>query len=278
MRQHLQRQLRDYLVLGIELIKLQTMKPHTMKYFEQGGVKHQLNVTPHAKKGGGVRGDIVGCSVASRRRLRNFLLQNEGQGGGEQWALTLTVRFCASPVEWRNRWVSYRRFIIHQGIPFVWRVELQKRGVPHLHCLLWGGEFSCDLFREQWLKLWGVQGDPSHREHAVMFRLAGGGWYGYMILHNQKHMDGQGNEWRGRQWGVVNAKLFKRRDCEQWELNDLEYQHCRKMLDRFYKRRGRKKSLPEGASWDHVGGDRLTVSLCVERSKVWYQRKYYSPF
>jgi len=250
------------------------MKVHSIKYFNDGGVKHQLNVGPmSSKNGGALRGRIVGCSVASRRRLRNFLMQNEGMGGGSQWALTLTVKFCASPKEWRSRWVKYRQAVIDQSIPLVWRVELQKRGVPHLHCILWGGESTCEVLRVKWLKLWGVENDPSHCEHAVSFRLADGGWYGYMILHHQKHLDGQGNSWQGRQWGVVNAKLFKGRECQSWELNEYEYNHFRGMMDRLLRARGRKKSLPETGSWDHVGGDRLTAALCVERSRVWYARQ-----
>lgn len=252
--------------------------PHTIKYFEDGGVRHQFNVSTHPKRGGGsYRGKIVGCSVASRRRLRSFLIENEGQGGGEQWALTLTVGLVATPSQWRKKWQAYRLFIIRSAIPFVWRVELQKRGVPHLHCILWGSETCCEDLRLKWLKVWGVDKDLAHCEHAVCYRLASGGWYGYMILHNQKHLDGQGNSWAGRQWGVVNAKLFKRRECDSWDLNVCEYDHCRKMLDRFYQAWGRKKNLPEMASWDHVGADRFTVAKCVERSRIWYQKKLSFP-
>lgn len=250
------------------------MQVHSLKYYEDGGVEHTLNVfVRSAKNGGGLRGKIKGCSVSSRRRLRRFLLENVGVGGCSQWGLTLTVGVKADAPTWRKVWVNYRRFIIHSQIPFVWRVELQKRGVPHLHCVLWGQESTCERCKDKWLDLWGVGDDPSHLEHAVSWRLCDGGWYGYMILHNQKHLDGQGNSWEGRQWGVVNRHLFKGRDRQEWQLNQVEYDHCRKMLNRFYSSRGRVKALPDLASWDHVGGDRFTVAMCVERSHIWYQRQ-----
>lgn len=250
------------------------MKVHTVKYYEDGGVRHTLNISVFPKRPcGAIRGKISSCSVKSRRRLRRFLMENVGQVGGNQWALTLTVAVVASADQWRGNWRLFRQRVIKQSIPLVWRVELQERGTPHLHCLVWGGEEVCDFCRIAWLRVWGVENDPSHCEYAVKSRLADGGWYGYMILHNQKHLDGEGNCWAGRQWGVVNSRLFKKRDCQQWDLDQYEYGYFRRMVDRLYRRRGRKKSLPVMSSWDQVGGDRFTVAMCVERARIWRLRE-----
>lgn len=251
------------------------LQAHTIRWFEEGGVRHRLNAVPIVSRNvRGLRGSVKGCSSSSRRRLRQFLIQNEGSCSLPEWALTLTVRMVAGPDQWRKVWRAFRQRVIRLRVPFVWRVELQRRGTPHLHCCVWCEESCVETLRQNWLQVWGVENDLDHIAHAVEYRpLLGAAWYGYMILHAQKHLDGQGNAWTGRQWGVVNARMFRQRACEEWQLSPGEYEHCRGMLDRFYRMRGRNKELPQHASWDHVGGDRFTVAQCVERSRIWWAKQ-----
>lgn len=100
-----------------------------------------------------------GCfSLAARRRLRSWVVSNDVPDSGA-YALTLTLpsdgRFSFPPAnggpllplslrrgfvrdfsETINRFgKAFRRLLPHSG--FVWRVELQQRGAPHLHCLVY---------------------------------------------------------------------------------------------------------------------------------------------
>ena len=84
---------------------------------------------------GGERGEIVGWSKNSRRRLRNWLLVNQPVGG-VCIAATLTVPGVPiSPDDWRKLMKLFTTKLVRAKVGLVWRLELQKRGQPHLHCL-----------------------------------------------------------------------------------------------------------------------------------------------
>lgn len=84
---------------------------------------------------GGERGEILGWSKNSRRRLRNWLLVNQPVGG-VCIAATFTVPGVPiSPDDWRKLMQTFANRLIRAKVGLVWRLELQKRGQPHLHCL-----------------------------------------------------------------------------------------------------------------------------------------------
>ena len=84
---------------------------------------------------GGDRGDITGWSKNSRRRLRDWLLVNQPVGGSVI-AATFTVPGDAiNPKDWRKLMKLLTTKLIRAKVGLVWRLELQKRGMPHLHCL-----------------------------------------------------------------------------------------------------------------------------------------------
>ena len=84
---------------------------------------------------GGERGEIVGWSKNSRRRLRNWLLVNQPVGG-VCIAATLTVPGVPiSPDDWRKLMKLFTDRLNRAKVGLVWRLELQKRKQPHLHCL-----------------------------------------------------------------------------------------------------------------------------------------------
>ena len=84
---------------------------------------------------GGERGEIVGWSKNSRRRLRDWLLVNQPVGG-VVIAATLTVPGePVNPDDWRKLMKLFTTKLIRAKVGLVWRLELQKRGQPHLHCL-----------------------------------------------------------------------------------------------------------------------------------------------
>lgn len=209
------------------------------------------------------RGKVRGLSYKSRARLMAFLLEYESEG--QEWAISLTLRVVESPDEWRRRWHIMSVYLRRRGLPVVWRVELQRRGVPHLHFILWGSEDDCLWVRDTWLAVWGVADDPDHQAYAVDIRPAGGGWYTYVVLHQGKVGDQCG--WQGRQWGVVNRKLFHRRACAEYVLSGEQYDYFRRMMCVILRLRGRRSRLPLASSWSALGLDKITLLRVYERAK-----------
>lgn len=88
-----------------------------------------------------LRGSVYGLSKGSRRRLMRFMAECNNS---PTWLVTLTYpsRF-PTPAEakgdlkvWSQR---MQRIAARAGIDLgiLWRMELQARGAPHFHCLLW---------------------------------------------------------------------------------------------------------------------------------------------
>lgn len=244
---------------------------HSVRFHDGGGVSHRLGI-PKKRAGGsggvgGPRGTIDGASRDSERRLRRFLLEYEPRGAQEMecWAVTLTLRHHLSAEIWRHCWAVWSQQARRSGWPVVWRVELQRRGVPHLHLVTWGPESMCEAMREKWLKVWGIAHDPDHCAYAVDWRSANGGWFGYVALHQAKHSE-QGAGWQGRHWGVLNKELFVPRETMVHVLTPTQYQYVRRFLSWIYQRRGRRSDLPFISSWDALGEDRMTVERVVKRA------------
>jgi hypothetical protein len=210
---------------------------------------------------------IGGMSGNAKTRLLRWLLENEGERSGGVWGVTLTIRDHGDAETWRENWRRVNCYCLREKLPLVWRVELQKRGTPHIHCIVWGTLNDCESLRFEWLRLWGVVGDRDHEASAVDIRAADGGWFGYVVLHQGKHSV-QSASWEGRHWGVCYRKGFRGRECRNWRISDVQYDYIRRVLDRIYRMRGRRRRLPLVASWDAIGEDMLTVQRLFERSRV----------
>lgn len=85
-----------------------------------------------------IRGEIKGWSSESRKRMRDFLLTHEPVAGLKPYGVTFTVP--GPPIEperARKLWDHFaKHFLVRNGLGAVWRVEIQKRGAAHWHCLL----------------------------------------------------------------------------------------------------------------------------------------------
>lgn len=88
---------------------------------------------------GGKRGKISQWSPASRRRLREYLFYHDKPVGWRSYGVTLTV---PGPDRedvlqgWKELSRCFLECIKNNGMGAVWRVELQTRGMPHLHLIL----------------------------------------------------------------------------------------------------------------------------------------------
>ena len=189
---------------------------------------------------GGERGRISGWSAASRRRLRKWLLENEAVTG-VVYGVTLTVPGdIITPPEWRRLLNLFSQRLIRAKVGCVWRLELQTRGQPHLHCLMAEGitgRSSVDFYA--WIKcLWlslvdtlpacdGRIYDPNRGvvdvqhcprslllgayERAVKVDTDNGDvWYRYICDHTSKAKQAQIHDWQGfRHWGIIYKAAFR---------------------------------------------------------------------
>lgn len=110
------------------------------------------------KQRGGLRGDVVGFSRASRMRLLRLLNMVRKHTRLPRF-VTLTLHNpLPDGVPFRkilHRFFSALRYL---SVPYtvgwggwIWRVELQERGVEHVHMLIWS-DLSDDVIIRLWLK------------------------------------------------------------------------------------------------------------------------------
>jgi len=161
------------------------------------------------------RGEIKTFSTDSATRLREFLIM-KFVPETHLYACTLTTRKKRSPEEWRKLIHDYRCRLNRAVVPGVWRVELQRRGTPHLHCI-----FSLSTDQLNWIKQyrtitdgwWELIGckvpgenfftDGAERMYSIMIKPANDEyiWTIYTALHHSKHKKNQLG-WVGKHWGV----------------------------------------------------------------------------
>lgn len=105
--------------------------------FYKGGVSLDSPFGVKGKTGGGRRGVVKGWSRSSRRRMREYMLTHEPAADCHTMGATFTVPGALlSPGRMREMWKDWSRWAERQGWAAVWRLELQKRGQPHWHCLV----------------------------------------------------------------------------------------------------------------------------------------------
>ena len=227
----------------------------------------------------GKRGKCKGMSAASRRSLIKWLITREVPGV-QSWAVTLTVPVCEGPDVWRVKFNHFRVLSVQHRNPFVWRVELQKRGVPHLHCIVYADDIGVERLRHDWLSVWGLLDHPAAVRRAVDYRpISSDAWFSYVVFHQFKHCEDQAG-WQGRHWGVVGRRFFKDRVLSEYRLTSAEYDRARAILYWFIRREfrsrrvgsgsgsGRMRHVPRYSGWSHVVSDwEFLVRRIVEHVK-----------
>lgn len=190
------------------------------KIINIGQPKHLQGIT---------RGEIKQFSTASARRLREKLLLYRGDG--DALGVTLTLPLNGGPIGkttdyWRDFWnlfqVKFRQQLPNDVL--IWRIELQKRGAPHIHGIIYtkDPENTKGTLSTIWLedtfnlaKRIGAEFNGAFGiKYAIRFdRLVGVeniGYYRYLVDHATKHKREQLG-YKGRQWGVINAKGLSRK-------------------------------------------------------------------
>jgi len=185
------------------------------------GVRADIDYLPFNPSGvGSSRGKITEFSRNSSRRLRLQLL-TQFVPHKQIYSFTFTTPSVFTPEEWRvliNKWNNTCNYYGWAG---VWRVELQRRGTPHLHCVIWlSDDFLVDVVKEKWVSLVGGFQFP---DMACVFSSGlDSKWIMYITAHISKHKKEQLG-WQGRQWGVWCRALFEECLIDEIQLSEREY-------------------------------------------------------
>lgn len=211
----------------------------------QGGV---LTVAPHIyipkPPEGFKRGKVSEWSPKSRMRLRRFLLEHESVKPCHEVNVTLTVPGPVTTTEEKKLlWHTYSRKMTNAGVSIVWRLEVQKRGAAHWHCLFYVPKRSDGMdvhfvhweINHLWLKSLRKLGPCAGEYQGAMITVESrdkwpfadkyavhvdvgmneqGGkrwaWRRYMQDHVSKGKQEQLAVGFGRHWGVVGRDGFRK--------------------------------------------------------------------
>lgn len=204
-----------------------------------------------------VRGEVRGWSRQSTARLRRwFYTVDEQELDGQGVSLTLTVRdLPASAREWAS---ARRAFLMRMDrlglVRGQWLTEWQKRGVPHMHGVLFFPEGSVGLqeaVRAHWLES-AAAWHPGASSQVVKPLWGLSGWLGYQAKHSARgirHAQRQGMppgwETSGRLWGVVGEWPTRE------EVHDVpmdEFHRFRRLLRSWLVAAARREGEPRQAA------------------------------
>lgn len=164
------------------------------------------------------RGKVKGWSLQATGRLRRWLYSVDGDAlDGRGFGLTLTVRHCPpTAAEWT---ATVKRFLMRVkragAVRGQWLIEWQRRGVPHLHGILYfpgGVEGYQELVVGHWLAAAAEWGPRAEAQHVVgIWGLPG--WLQYQAKHSARgvrhyqraNVPEEWQEGTGRLWGRFGA-------------------------------------------------------------------------
>lgn len=252
--------------LGIVAISVTNVRPVTptrVRICSHGTIVSEggsVRTKPLAS--GGRRGKIQAWSSKSRARLRKLLAESDGPPDSEPFGFTGTIPGdIVSESDFRRVWQTFRRTL--PAVPFVWRVELQTRKQPHVHCVVWApsrisGEIQCHFMQSWWQavnrlgettwidKKYGEcrgrrMAMPGAIEHAVSFSTMEKdddfGWWRYLASHQGKSKQDQLG-WKGRNWGVIHPEKLTSNPGEKYDMTRKQWFWYRRRLRRLTGYRG----------------------------------------
>ena len=218
---------------------------YSVEVFPEGVVMKRSGKADIKPPVGCVRGAIEGFSPEAARRLREFCVTQEAKGL-VPWSTTLTVHRRVTPDEWRQFMQTFRMRLKRRGWAGVWRVELQRRKVPHVHVALWlPPEEMLGSVVVSWCESTGEMTDVDALKHAVKGRrIESSGWAVYLALHSGKEKSAQLG-WKGKQWGVWNADAFTRREASPYsrELPVAQEVALRRFIGRLMRSKGSRARI-----------------------------------
>lgn len=206
-----------------------------------------------------VKGDIVGFSIHSRRRLMRLIASTERDNRPLFVTLTYPDEFDQDKAKWkRDVDVFGKRFSrAFPGHGFIWRIEFKERrsGVnvgliaPHFHLLVWG--VSITDFREFGDKAWYSvvgSGDKRHFGAGVSSERVRrwGGTMAYVSKYIAK-VEGVPAGWSGRVWGAVGREKLPWAVMITIEISDVAGVKLTRLARKMMRLKGRV--LPFGVTF-----------------------------
>lgn len=223
-----------------------------LKIYPSGFIIRHAGKLPIEPPEPGERGKIEGFSAKAARRLKEAAMTMEVVDY-IPLSFTFTTHAVLTDAKWRAVMKRFRVRVKWNEWAGIWRVELQRRQTPHLHCVLWlpvihlaQGDWF-EVVRKAWLECTGEIADPEAFRNAVMGKvLENAGWIVYLALHDSKHKREQLG-WIGKQWGIWNRERFTQRKESPMsrDLTEGQLRVLRRLLNRweFAKNRARLQLL-----------------------------------
>lgn len=187
-----------------------------------------------------VRGNVQAFSARSRSRLLQSFAQTDFRGfEGRSLFVTLTYHHEWGEVgcEWKADLKEWERRI-RRKYPHVltwWRLELQRRGAPHFHCLVFGLDESAKAFLKQsWLDVAEACCKWCHLYMARVDKLAS--WEqvrNYCSKYCAK-VEELTPEHPGRYWGILNRSQRTVR-LQSVEVSEQEAFRMRRIFKRLIR-------------------------------------------
>jgi len=264
---------------------------HEVRVYSQG-LRVKGFASPNCRPPSHVReeGDIKGWSIASRRRMREWLLTHRAPDGWITFALTLTVpplpegseNPCITLAESRDMWKRMQVWFNDNGLLVVWRLEIQPRlttdradirGIPQPHWHVIGAAMPDERtgaeppesagstrllagIREAWFRTLGARSRVFGADKRAVLAELTTDWtesqMRYLFDHSSKAKASQVAQGWGRHWGIIGRRFAVDENPEVLNLTDRQRVELWRILRRLHSRRVPDRRSCWGIPWQCV--------------------------
>lgn len=182
------------------------------------------------------RGKITKFSSKSAFRLRDYLL-NLDTTNGDIISITLTLPKCKDENYWFDMLARFRHRLAYYNIGMIWRVELQKRKIPHLHCVsVIDSIYKIGYIWKSWIESQSleIQSNEYFSIYGCAIQFCSLGWFRYVAAHAIKHKQSQLG-WVGRQWGIFNKQFLNFINPEEYNLTTRQEIYLKRLCRRKFR-------------------------------------------
>jgi hypothetical protein len=245
----------------------------SVSIYRQGMMLHRPVKGVKPPNSGGKRDVIIGWSMKSRRRMREYMLTHCAPEGWLTIGPTFTIPGPVMPPrEAAKLFADFSLQVYKHGWGMIWRVEVQQRGALHWHALLIGPKEShpndvsmlwADCLRSlpalpeyetektTYLNI-SRAALPGASRYACVVPDADakrGAWLRYLQDHSTKAKQEQIPESIGRHWGVVGRKRFVEHEpIIKVDLTDRQYAKALRAFQRLWTPSRPNPAAPFGRS------------------------------
>lgn len=209
------------------------------------------------------RGRVTSFSRRSRSRMMKLCSQINRDASASALCVTLTY-----PAEWPGAATQWKRHLdtffkrlrrAYPRLSAIWKLEFQRRGAPHFHCLIYGQAFiPAAWIATQWYE---VVGSNDERHLAAGTEVRRVRSYRQAVSYAAKYLGkptdaGEADPHNGRYWGVLGRRALPYR-VEQWRLGPRGAIRLARILRGLARSRGfRPREGGHYARWAVCRGDR----------------------